>query len=51
MTRLPINSAYLALLRTSRHANPSLREFDRDQRQVRRMELAARLDAARYRGF
>lgn len=51
MTRFPINSAYLALLRANRHANPSLREFDRDQRQMRRMELAARIDATRYRGF
>ncbi len=51
MTRLPANAAYLRLLCSTHFGTPTLREFDRDLQGARRMEIAARLDASRFRGF
>lgn len=49
--RMPANTAYLRLLRSRHAGTPTFREFDRDLQDARRLEIAARVDAARVRGF
>lgn len=49
--RTPDNTAYLRLLRSRHSGTPTFREFDYDLQGARRLEVAARLDAARFRGF
>lgn len=51
MTRNPANAAYLRLLRSNRSGTPTYREFDRDLRGVRNLEIHARIDASSIRGF
>ena len=49
--RMPANAAYLRLLRSRHSGTPTFREFDRDLQGARHLEIAARMDAARFRGF
>lgn len=51
MFRTPANAAYLRLLRSRHSGVPSFREFDQDLQGARRAEIAARVHAARFRGF
>lgn len=51
MTPIPLNAEYLRLLRSRHSGLPMFREFDRDLQGARRVETAARIHAAGFRGL